>query len=288
MKNAIEERDMRFFILTNTDLVRIGGKDDSTIEDILSGLERVTSRLPAIQWLGVSETSIYNLRMKKYTAKIIDDYTLEGKTEAYASMTAAKGVMSVRADSLGELKMLAEAHRKRMNLDKKGLKNSPVRLSVRLALENEDIREVNRRGFRDILEEMGITDAVRADDIQVMSKDEADNMTAKAIYAGIKAGSRDAEDVVIVDKARENRTEEEAEGMVLVEYEGLASARLYDIALDVLAHSDDIGLKTIVGKVAELVQKGRLWVILKPVKEVDTEALRNEMDKYHRQILIMA
>jgi hypothetical protein len=290
MIEAIEERDKRVFKLTDPSSVSLTDKEDTAIEDVLANLREVTDRLPVIKWVGISETSVYNLRMTKHAARIVDGYTLEKRTEAATSLIEEKGIMSARADSLGELKMLAEAHRKRMNLTGRKLEDSPVRLSVRLALESGDLEKVKKTGIQTLLEQMDIAGTIKAEDVQIMTKEAADSLTAKAVSDDIKRRYENTKDknIVIVDRARNARTAEETEGVVLLEYEGLASARVYDIALEMMAHSSAKGLDVIVRKVKELARKGKLWVILKPMKLIDTKELRDEIDRYHKQILVMA
>jgi hypothetical protein len=195
--------------------------------------------------------------------------------------------MSVRADSLGELKMLAEAHRKRMNLGARKLEKSPVRLAVRLALSKEDLARVNSAGVQHFLEEMEITDAVKAEDVQTMTKEEADNMAVKDIHADVADRYAGIKDIVVVDKAKDLRQSEEVEGVVLVEYKGTATARVYDVALDILANISEEGIDTIVGKMDELWKRGKFWVLLNPIERINTEELRKELERYH-EVMIRA
>ena len=287
MIEAIEERDKRAFALTDADAVSLKGKEDGTIEEILADLREVTDRLPVIKWVGISETSVYNLRMTKRAARMADGYVLEDRTRSMVSMEGGKGVMSVRADSLGELKILAEAHKKRMGLDARKLEKSPVRLAVRLALSEEDLARVKSAGIQHFLEEMDITDAVKAEDVQAMTKEEADNMAATDIHADIAGRYTGIKDIVVVDKARDTRNSKEAEGVVLVEYKGSVTARVYDVALDILANISEEGIDTIAGKMAQLLKRGKFWVLLNPMERFDTRELRNELERYH-EVMIRA
>ncbi|MGB2662016.1 MAG: hypothetical protein WBD04_06500, partial [Candidatus Omnitrophota bacterium] len=285
MIDAINDEERRVFYLTNPELVKFKEKNDTTIKEVLEGLEKVASHLPVIKWVGISETSAYNLRMTRRASRMIDGYGLKKETKSYISKKKEKGIMSVRADSLGEVKLLAEAHRTRMNLAKRKPGTEPVKLSIRLAVSEEDYDMIKEATIQGLLEEMSIDDVLKAKDVILVRKEEADKMGAKAIYEELKSRYEnvDEKDVVIVDRTRDDR-KEEVEGVIVLEYSGLATSRVYDIALELMAHAGkDAGLED---KVEELHNMGSLyWYRLDNITPVDTEELRHEIEQYHKVLI---
>ncbi|MGB3082799.1 MAG: HEAT repeat domain-containing protein [Candidatus Omnitrophota bacterium] len=285
MIDAINNEEKRVFYLTNPELVEFKEKNDTTIDEVLANLEKVANRLPVIKWVGISETSAYNLRMARRASRMIDGYSLEEETKSYISEKKEKGIMSVRADSLGEVKLLAEAHRIRMNLARRKPGTEPVKLSIRLAVSEEDYDMIKEATIQGLLEEMSIDDVLKAKDVILVRKEEADKMGAKAIYEELKSRYEnvDEKDVVIVDRTRDDR-KEEVEGVIVLEYSGLATSRVYDIALELMAHAGkDAGLED---KVEELHNMGSLyWYRLDNITPVDTEELRHEIEQYHKVLI---
>ncbi|MGB3056582.1 MAG: HEAT repeat domain-containing protein [Candidatus Omnitrophota bacterium] len=278
--DEIQARDKE--LLTVSDFSRsLKAVKKGKIRNINSIFKEVTARLPVIKYLEVSELSVYNMRLTN-NVKMHTSRSLSPQTVGYILDAQTKSILSIRANSLGEVKLLAEAHRKRMEqAGYSDIKAAPVKLQVRLAVKEEDklVLQDTAEVKQPLLQKMEIDDVLGVEDLVMVDENAADKQTVKDIYKGIKG--YDAENIAIVESARAGRENETIpEDIVFMEYEGMATSMVYDVTLTLIAK--DVDAARVLAKLNPKRDKqGRVWFSLPPVKGIDTGELRKEIEHYH-------
>ncbi|MFQ5951926.1 MAG: HEAT repeat domain-containing protein [Candidatus Omnitrophota bacterium] len=277
--DEIQAKDKRLLTLSNPKK-RLKKADREALKDIRGIFREIGRALPVIKYLEVSEVSAYNMRFTN-NVKINTAQTLTAVTNDYIRDEKEGKLISARANSLGGVKLLVEAHRKRM--EEAGYadpRKAPVKLQIRLAVSKSEADEINK-AKRTLLEKMEIEDVLSENDLIVMDENVADSQTVSDIYKGIKGYK--PENIAIVEPAKKGRSEKELpeDKIVFMEYEGIATSVVYDATLTLLAR--DERAKILFG----LEQGGtkRVWPILPLVKGVDTKELRKEIERYHKILI---
>jgi hypothetical protein len=124
-------------------------------------------------------------------------------------------------------------------------------------------------------------------EVTVLTRKEANSQTLRGIYDNY-AASYTADQVVIADSAQSRAAREKDildEGLILMEYEGMATTEVYDMMLELMAHRNDTEQEK-----AAFIERMRTagldiekegWFVFKPVTLIDLEQLREEMEQYH-------
>jgi hypothetical protein len=282
----LEDLTKDLFGLLNPDLKKLDSisaklKNAEELRGILSKVSGVLSNTVSKELL---TSSIYtmNIRMKNIAGRIVALHEPTDAIESRFRTHKGKTVISITADSLGEVKMLAEAHRERIRFAIKLNPNcATIRLQIRLTVSEKDKKEINEKTKEHLLEKMGINDVLIADDLILADEDTI--TSPNEIYAEFKADEFEDRNIAIVEKFRNDRDKDEVpDEAVFVEYKGLATPRVYDAALELLASKYEnraFGLKKL--------DENKNWYLLPEAEEIETEELRNELMRY-REALIRA
>jgi len=278
---AIEHEDTNLFALNNPDIVKLTPdtiKDISNIEDVL---KRIIERIPSIRSMRTSELSVYNMRMTRI-ARNTSLQSFTPKTEGYLKEAREPHIVSIAANSLGELKFLAEAHRERMSLARRlDPKAAPITLQVRLAVREADSLKINNNTKQSLLKRMEIDDIVDVDKLILINETEKEALTTQDIYNRfIDKTKYKAENVAIVDTVKEERALGTIpQGIVFMEYEGIATSQVYDVILELLAH------KTEAPAISGL-ERYREWFRFLPrIAQADMDRIRKEMEQYKKVLM---
>ncbi|MCK4462677.1 MAG: hypothetical protein KAU58_00005, partial [Candidatus Omnitrophica bacterium] len=163
--SAIEQEDIRLFALANPEIAKLNQETIKKIENIDQTLQRIVERIPIIRSMRTSQLSIYNMRMASIAQKT-SFASLTPKAISYIKDNKEERIISIGASSLGEVKLLAEAHKKRMNLAKRlNPKAVPLRLQVRLTVKEKDTSKINENTRQGLLKRMEIDDVLDVDDL---------------------------------------------------------------------------------------------------------------------------
>jgi len=179
---------------------------------------------------------------------------------------------------LGELKLLAEAHRDRMNRAKKINANMvPLKLIVRLTVTPEERSRIEKN-IPGLLEQMAINDVLSETDIKLIDKTAADSATAESLCKDLEGSGYEPAQIAVVDRVRPERDEKDLpEGVIFMEYEdAIATPYHYDAAIEAMSKPDQ----------PVLFDRYKKWFRIKPVQKVDLDQLRRELDQY--QVVLMA
>jgi hypothetical protein len=272
--SAIEEEDKKLFTLTDPVSTGLDEGNLKKIADVRNILERIAGRIPVIRSLKVSELSVYNLRMVNYAGRITVT-PLTADVHGYLNLEEGGNAISIRAKSAPEAKLLAEAHKKRM--DQAGYTNPssyPVRLQVRLS-EKEAMGKTGQE-LAEMMEIDGFCKLI------------VDDKTAEEVYGELKdqyASSR----IVIIDEYSESRKEKGLpEDVIYMEYsDGFVSPEAYDLALEIVARrSDQAKLERYLEEIG-IEPRGKFWFVLPKATRINPDKLREELKRY-REALIRA
>lgn len=284
LANEIEAQDRSIFTIQNPETAKLTTETIDKIKDLHNILNQITERIPGIRSLLTSETSVYNLRMTNNTKQHSALARLSDK--AILNVTRDKKAVSMRADSLGELKMLAEEHRNKMHLAKiLNDKFVPVKLEIRLTV-TADIRKeisdpVNQNMISlDELKRMEIDDVLRPEDVTLLNQHEADIVSIRDIYDRLTSKGYSPEDIAVVDRVNEERQAYDIpDGIKMIEYEDeYATAYHYDAALEVLSNTDKPTLFVI-----DASRKN--WFRIKKIDKIDFNELRKEIERYEKVLI---
>jgi len=240
----------------------------------------IKEALPPIVLMNLAGINLYNMRMRYIAKKTTKPEGLSAATEDYIeNRIKDQHIMSVKANSPAEMKLIAEAHRERMRgrrrLDPSNPKSSPVRLQVRLRVDDAEKGLLTDRTKQELIRTMGLEDVLLPEDLILVYEDE----TASEIYKSIQA-QYNTEHIAIVESFKENRVIEELPGeAVFVEYKGTATGRTYDLALELLAQKP---IDPIPGVDMEV--KGMRWYLIEETPDINTEEVANEVWWYNKTI----
>jgi hypothetical protein len=273
------------FRLVNPDLSKLDKTSaeftsEEELQDMLSRVSGVLSNTVSKELFSLSVCNM-NMRMKNITEKVLAFHEPTDMLESHLKNHKGKSVISITAGSLGEVKMLAEAHRQRMRFAKKLNPNcATVRLHVRLVVGEEDKETINNGTKAYLIERMGVDDVLTVDDLVLV--DEGVAVSPDEVYSSFKTENFEDVNIAIVDKFKQDRNAEKVpQEVVFMEYDGLATPRVYDAALELLAHRKDNYTFELRG-----VNKDRFdhWYFLPRAEEIETEELRNELMRYKQAI----
>jgi len=288
----IEKEETRRFVQENSDRIRtiientgvVSESDIDTQRDAKVKLRQFIKEniTYPVMMSEIHDLSLYNLNLTSTADRIMSLRDLTVKTKDALDNERIDGKMLLRADSLGELKMLAETHRARMA---KG-----VKVHVRLVLDDKEasmLKEGNN--LANTLKNMEIDDLTSDGKfgVTVLTRKEANSQTLRGMYDNYAAGYT-ADQVAIADSVKSRAAREKDildEGLILMEYEGLATTEVYDMMLELMAHRNDteqekaafIEMMKNVG--LDIGKEG--WFVFKPAAPIDPEQLREEIEQYH-------
>jgi phosphoenolpyruvate-protein kinase (PTS system EI component)/phosphotransferase system HPr-like phosphotransfer protein len=277
---SLENLARELLIMTSRNLFVIGNPDIAKLdktrvelldEKELSRIEAVlNTMLPPAASKDMLKRGVYNMRMEA-VAEQVQGMPLEYRLLAIkAAIRGGKKIISIRADSLGELKLLAEAHRSRMKLagffDRERI---PLRLQVRLTVTPEE-RVALTNKMPDILRQMAIDDILFDSDVVLVDKAIADTATVKSIYDNLALYGPG--NITIVERAKAGRDESEVpEGAIFMEYEdAFVMPYHYDAAIEAMTRPSEPLLS----------DRYKKWFRIKPAEKFDFEQLRRELDQY--------
>jgi len=272
-----------YFRLTNPDIAKL---DETRIvlmnEDELSKiLARLSKVLPPAVAQKMLALDAYNMRMVSIAHKIAMP-KLSTQTTAFIRESREDHILSMRADSPGEMKLLAEEHRSKMKLA--GKEEPPVRLQIRLTAINDSEKQKILSDREVYLKLMDIDDVLKPDDLLVLTKEDADRMTVSRIRESIRGqygDTYDAKHIAVIDSIREGRSEDIAEGLIFMEYEGIANPRVYDAAIKLIAERPN---PQETPPPEFYVSESKRWFILPKAREIDFEQLKREIEHYNEII----
>jgi hypothetical protein len=257
--------------IANLDRTRAVLMDKARLERVALQLNRMLA--PAASY-DLLNQSAYNLRMTAVARQTMEFSGISKETILNAA--DQKRVISVRADTLAELKMLAEAHRDRMSLARNPDKGSiPVKLEVRLAVSENERRAIEK-DLPSLLERMGVAEILSADDVILVKSEEAESV--KAIYERLAATEKiQKENIVVVDRAREGREGSDIpEGAAFIEYtDKFITSYHYDAILDAIARPNDPALS----------DKYKRWLRIRPIEVIDFDQLQREVEQYQKVLM---
>lgn len=284
LANEIEAQDRSIFTIQNPETAKLTTETIDKIKDLHNILNQITERIPGIRSLLTSETSVYNLRMANNTKQHSAIARLSDK--AVLNVTSEKKAVSMRADSLGELKMLAEEHRNKMHLAKiLNDKFVPVKLEIRLTVTADIRKEISDPANQnmislDELKRMEIDDVLRPEDVTLLNQHEADIVSIRDIYDRLISKGYRPEDMAVVDRVnKERQAYDIPDGVKMIEYEDeYATAYHYDAALEVLSNTDEPTLFVI-----DASRKN--WFRIKKIDKIDFNELRKEIERYEKVLI---
>jgi hypothetical protein len=272
----IEEQDKNIFSVQYPDVSKINPENIGKISNLAEALNTIADRIPGIRSLRTSEVSIYNLRM---TERARQDSTFSLlPSEVVAAVTKDKRAISMRADSLGELKLLAEAHRNRMNLAKKLNKGAAVvKLQVRLTVKAGEKEKINGSTIQHVLELMEIDDVLKPQDVMLVDELQADLVSLHDIRNSLVSQGYRSQDIAIVDRVNEERTDNDIPaGTKLVEYEdAYVTSYHYDAALEAIANPEH----------PALYDTFKTWFRIKKIDKINFNELRDEIEQYQKVLI---
>ena len=224
-----------------------------------------------------SELSVYNLRLASIAQALASNNL---SAEDISDVTKEKRVLSMRADTIGEVKLLAEAHRRRMEMAQKlDAKAIPVELQIRLTVRKDEKDKINDVTKVNLLKLMEIEDVLKPEALILVDEDRLDTLTLKDIARDLAARSPDAKQIAIVERLDERRKDEDIpDNTLFVEYEDeFVTSYHYDAVLELMARPDSPTLS----------DRFRLWFRIKPITKIDYKELQKEMERY-KQVLMAA
>jgi hypothetical protein len=240
--------------------------------------EALSPLLPKIASRKLMEKDIYNLRMESL-ARQIPQMDRDDLGRAMKSIASQKEkILSVRVGSLGELKLLAEAHRAKMKAGRYEAKQRiPLKLHVRMAVGLADKASIEA-SLPKILADMDIEDILKPDSIEVLSREEANAKTVSGIVDSLRGKGFANNSIAVVDRSKSEMQERDMpEGVLFMEYEDdVFTPYHYDAAIEAMSKPETPLLS----------DRYRNWFRIRPVKRTDLEQLRREMDHY--QVIMMS
>lgn len=261
----VTEINTNFFDLLNPDLAQLTleGASGMTSERLESAMKRLSGLLNPTASMDTLRFSAYNLRMANTARRIMTQNPLTKQAWSNITQNKTPKVMTVGIRSLGELKMLAEAHKERMALALKK-QAKPIKLHVRLMVKDAGTRDQIRENKREILMRMNIYNTVlEPDDLTVFV--EEDTPDIETIFETCKE-RYDTEKITIVDHLDEQR-----------ELSGAAEDLLQRIAL--IEYEDDILTPYVYDEAIKLINRpGRH--MLPRIQRINLDRVRDEITQY--------
>ncbi|MGB2599879.1 MAG: hypothetical protein WBC99_05505, partial [Candidatus Omnitrophota bacterium] len=270
--SAIEEEDKRLFAIANPAFTKLDEATVKEIADIENILQRIAKRIPVIRSLRASELSVYNLRMVN-SARTMTVSPLTAHAYGYLKSEKGKNVISIRAKSAGEAKLLAEAHKRRM--EQAGYtdpEDYPVRLQIRLSK-----KEAMDKTGQELAEMMKIDELCEL---------VVDDKTAKEVYKELSS-QYSPERIAIIDEYNETRKDKGLpEDVLYMEYrDEFATPEAYDLALEVISRRDDQAELERYLEEAGIDSKGGMWFVLPKAERINPDELREELRRYRKALI---
>ena len=274
LKEFLTEMSRVFFQLANPDIAKLDETRTHLMnpEELKQIQKRLSKALPPLAAQRLLELDIYNTRMENVAKKLaIQELSVEAK--AYIGNEGrAKRAISVRADSLGEAKLLAEAHEKRAKIAKRlNVEAIPLKLQIRLTLTTDE-KSRFEKNRDELLRLMDIKTDDASYPIDIVVVDAADSDRA---IERISAQFRDEYklgNAAIVDSVKADRTAI-PRGVLFIEYEDeFVTSYHYDAAIELMANPDE----------PKWSERFKDWFKIKPMERIDINQLRREIEHYEK------
>ncbi|MGD2278651.1 MAG: HEAT repeat domain-containing protein [Candidatus Omnitrophota bacterium] len=269
--------------LADLDATRAKLMDEAELRKISERMLKILPRIAA-ERLSVKSAYFMNWRMRNTVSRIMAmQEGLSGEAKTNLKNQIWRKVVIAKVKTLGEAKMIAEAHGRRMRgLGFRLKENYPVKLKVILDADSDGAARV-RDNKQEIIEEMDTDGVLEIDDI-VLGK------TTSEVCREVIGDKHRPADVVVIDELKKSRKDKGVpEEVTLIEYaDGVMSPEAYDVSLEILVRADLPGVLESYLEEANIVPGGgKLWFILPKVDKYKIEQLKHEAEEYHK-VLIMA
>ena len=265
-----------------------------TIEDQESRLAKIRERLKQaavfvpIYSEQLSLLSIYNMRVDSIVEAHAVSRPLEERPQAYLEKNLDESITAIRVRSTGEAKLQAKTH-----LQRTMGTPSPLKLQIRLALSNRELRKLSGKSLEDmsgeerralelkLLEEMEI-DTHKVDLVLVPETE-----SIRAIAESLEESGHFKHAIVIVDYMDKKRNENDVPKDVrFMEYDGVATPDLYDVTIGL--HACAIGDPDIQVPGGAKYDEERGWYLYIPrIEAIEIDRITQEIERYN-EVLIRA
>ncbi|MFH1877305.1 MAG: hypothetical protein ABH883_00655, partial [Candidatus Omnitrophota bacterium] len=292
----IEEKD-RLKYVSDPGLVKLDADSVSEIQRTFAG---IAARFPSMAARRVKELSVYESKFDRIAASrriASRDKDLDSKLVELGRNGGTK-VASFYADSIVELRWLADQHRKALERFRKTGKEYPVKLHIRL-----NDKRVTADNIADVLRDAEIDDVVKVENITLEAGKSIDEIygyieSKEAIYG--KVAPQDIvicdprQDVVIRSDGTISDTAKEllAKKMLFVMMDTGVASQGYIGVIEILANGNSIPTVMPEGiafdTMSVSVGEARYtFIVIKPIEPIDINQLRKEIERYE-EILIRA
>ncbi|MFC1644337.1 hypothetical protein ACFL5C_03390, partial [Candidatus Omnitrophota bacterium] len=278
-----EEEETARYVGDNGGVIKtLTSRDIKNIENIDKTLRMVAEiQLPTIM-PEIHNLSLFNISITKRAKR---DMGLSGLADddlagSYIEEDERNKYVEITVGSLGEAKMQAEALRER------NPRNLKLKIRVELAEDQATDEELARlrENSQNILKDMEIDDIPGLAEL-VISRPRSDSDRSSDIEGALAIHANHS--VAIVDMIRDNRAPRQIpEGVVFMEYNGLATADIFDTTLRLMAYDGDLSELEIEG--LEIDKKKGWFVFLREIEPLEMEAIKDEFERYRREILTRA
>jgi len=272
--DTIQERDMWAFLNRPED-VKL---DDASVAKLRSTLQDITSRFTIIKSERVLTQSIYEYKLDKIAQMNMIGLAALGVATRLRNLKKRK-VASFRVDSIAELRWLVREHQKAISAYGEG--DYPVKLHIRMMDENVTPENTDK-----IFEQIGLDDMRK----HIKITYNRDGATLQEIFSIVQSeyGELSPGDVAIAAEdvdvsASEAETLIQKGGMLYVRMAGGIVSQLYSIVIGLIANDNKISDELLKEAILAIHPLG--YIIFRPIKEVDMQALRDEIEKYERVVI---
>jgi len=222
----------------------------------------------------------YNKRMTGLSGRTTKPKVKSSAIDCLKEKKDEKRIVSIRSSSLGEAKLLAEAHRERVR--QADVKDA-LKLQLRIVLDKDDKKLVDSITTGELLKKMELDDMMEQDILEVIIEDMENAKDMRQVTQELVEKGYIAENIAIVDNYKKDRSDI-PENVVVVEYKGIATSYVYDAAV-VLMTRRNVEEESLSG--VKRPNKSLLWFILPEMAGIDVEELRQEIESY-REVLMAA
>ncbi|MBU1127571.1 MAG: WD40 repeat domain-containing protein [Candidatus Omnitrophica bacterium] len=286
LANHMAEKDAGLLGFADLEKTRLDEENREKIADAPEKIRDIITDIPGLVPVNISEMSVYNMRMASWARRTAAG-RLTSEAGFYVANNREKRIISVKVASPGEAKLLAEAHRDKVRLAKRLDKDAvPVKLQIRLAVTEDERKEIDAYGGEELFKRMEIDDLIAGGVLEVVVEDKEEHLNARKIVGELRIEGYAEEHIAVIDPFREKRTRREVPRKVLfMEYKGQATAHVYNAALEIMSRE---GSRIELSGVKKRYRYWRpMWFVLPPPEGIDAHELKEEIERY-RKILIAA
>ncbi|KJJ83691.1 membrane protein containing GCN5-related N-acetyltransferase domain protein [Candidatus Omnitrophus magneticus] len=265
------------------------GLTNETIETLQALIKIAVKKFPEIKSYNMSRINIYehkfNAVRRQGRVVISNSCVLMDKFNQTHERNGTK-VASFRVDNLVELKWLIEEHRRALKkYSIKDIEEFPIKLHIRLSDRN-----ANSMNIDSLLKKLGIDDVIDSKNISF-----EDNASLSKIYDDIVSrnnfyGIVSPENIAICDTREELISDNGSQELlkkntryVRLSKGSAVQAYSYVSSLLINGASDGILIENAIVKIVS--KDGINYIILEPVKPIDADALREEIENYEHLLI---